>query len=159
VFFRNKGFSAINHIPSGDDDLFINRVANGHNTAVVLDPEAFTLSAPKQTWKDWKRQKSRHYSTGKFYKKGHQLLLGLYTATYFFFYPLFVLSLVFFDWRLALIPLGVRLLTVGIVWNKAMTRLRESDLFGWFLFWDVWMFFYYIIFATSLWKKPRKTWN
>jgi len=159
VFFRNKGFSAINHIPSGDDDLFINRVANGHNTAVVLDPEAFTLSAPKQTWKDWKRQKSRHYSTGKFYKKGHQFLLGLYTATYFFFYPLFVLSLVFFDWRLALIPLGVRLLTVGIVWNKAMKRLRESDLFGWFLFWDVWMFFYYIIFATSLWKKPRKTWN
>src|SRR5690349_11291019 len=27
LFFRNKGFSSINHIPSGDDDLFINRVA------------------------------------------------------------------------------------------------------------------------------------
>ena len=159
VFFRNKGFSAINHIPSGDDDLFINRVANSHNTAVVLDPEAFTLSAPKQTWKDWKRQKSRHYSTGKFYKKGHQFLLGLYTATYFFFYPLFVLSLLFFDWRLALIPLGLRLLTLAIVWHKAMKRLGEEDLFGGFLLWDIWLFFYYIIFAPSLWRKPRKTWN
>ena len=28
VFLRNKGFSSINHIPSGDDDLFINQVAN-----------------------------------------------------------------------------------------------------------------------------------
>ena len=27
VFIRNKGFSSINHIPSGDDDLFINKVA------------------------------------------------------------------------------------------------------------------------------------
>ena len=27
LFFRNKGFSSINHIPSGDDDLFINQVA------------------------------------------------------------------------------------------------------------------------------------
>ena len=50
LFFRNKGFSAINNIPSGDDDLFINRVANKHNTSVVLDPQAFTLSKPKQTW-------------------------------------------------------------------------------------------------------------
>ncbi|HEY1112899.1 MAG TPA: glycosyltransferase [Chitinophagaceae bacterium] len=159
VFFRNKGFSAINHIPSGDDDLFINRVANGKNTTVVLDPEAFTLSKPKQTWKDWKRQKTRHYSTSKFYKKSHQFLLGLYTGSYFLFYPLFVLSLVFFDWRLALIPLVVRLLTLAIVWRKAMKRFNEDDLFGWFLFWDIWLFFYYIFFASSLWKRPRKSWN
>lgn len=159
VFFRNKGFSAINHIPSGDDDLFINRVANKHNTTVVLDPEAFTLSEPKRTWKDWKRQKSRHYSTGKFYKKSHQFLLALYTGTYFLFYPLLVLSLIFFDWRFALIPLVVRLVTLAIVWKKAMKRLNEEDLFGWFLFWDLWLFFYYIIFAPSVWKKPRKSWN
>ena len=159
VFFRNKGFSAINHIPSGDDDMFINRVANKHNTTVVLDPEAFTLSEPKRTWKDWKRQKSRHYSTGKFYKKSHQFLLALYTGTYFLFYPLLVLSLIFFDWRFALIPLVVRLVTLAIVWKKAMKRLNEEDLFGWFLFWDLWLFFYYIIFAPSVWKKPRKSWN
>ena len=28
LFFRNKGFSAVNHLPGGDDDLFINKVAN-----------------------------------------------------------------------------------------------------------------------------------
>jgi glycosyltransferase involved in cell wall biosynthesis len=159
LFFRNKGFSAINHIPSGDDDLFINRVANKENTSVVIDPEAFTLSRPKQSWKEWKKQKNRHYSTGKFYKSSHKFLLGLYTASFFFFYPLFVLSMIFFDWRWSLIPFATRCITQGIIWNKTMKKLNEQDLFRWFFFWDIWMFFYYIIFAPAVWKKPKKTWN
>jgi glycosyltransferase involved in cell wall biosynthesis len=159
LFFKNKGFSSINHIPSGDDDLFINQVATKHNTTVVLDPDTFTLSAPKTTWKDWMRQKSRHYSTGKFYKTSHKILLGLYTFSFFFFYPLFVVSLFAFDWRYVLIPFGVRLLIQGFIWNKAMKKLGEGDLFPLFFFWDLWQFLYYIIFAPSLWKKPKKTWN
>ncbi|HUC81806.1 MAG TPA: glycosyltransferase [Flavisolibacter sp.] len=159
LFFRNKGFSSINHIPSGDDDLFINKVASRHNTTVVMDPDAFTLSTPKQTWRDWMRQKGRHYSTGKFYKTSHKILLGMYTASFFFFYPLFVASLLFFDWRFALVPLVVRYLVLGVIWSKAMKKLGEQDLFPLFIFWDLWQFFYYILFAQSLWKKPRKTWN
>ncbi|MGZ3839013.1 MAG: glycosyltransferase [Flavisolibacter sp.] len=159
LFFRNKGFSSINHIPSGDDDLFINKVATRDNTAIVLDPEAFTLSKPKQTWREWMRQKNRHYSTGKFYKTSHKFLLGCYTFSFFLFYPLFLAGALFFDWRWSLIPLFVRLTTQGIIWKKAMKRLNESDLFSWFLFWDLWMFIYYIIFAPALWKKARKTWN
>lgn len=159
LFLRNKGFSSINHIPSGDDDLFINQVATKNNTTVVLDPDAFTISAPKTSWKDWMRQKSRHYSTGKFYRKSHQFLLGLYTASFFAFYPLFVLSLIFFDWRYALAAFGLRLITQAIIWKKAMKQLGEEDLFPLFLFWDVWLFFYYILFARSVYKKPRKTWN
>jgi glycosyltransferase involved in cell wall biosynthesis len=159
LFFRNKGFSSINHIPSGDDDLFINQVANRHNTAVMLDPQAFTLSAPKQSWREWMRQKNRHYTTGKFYKPVHKWLLGLYTFTLFLFYPLFVASLIWFDWRWSLIPLGLRLLALGIVWNKAMKRLDEKDLFPLFLFWDIGMFFYYLLFAPALWRRPRKSWN
>src|SRR6476469_6937558 len=93
LFLRNKGFSAINNIPSGDDDLFINKVAHKGNTAVVMDPEAFTFSAPKTSWNDWLRQKNRHYSTGKFYKTSHQFLLGLYSVTLFLFYPLCLASL------------------------------------------------------------------
>jgi glycosyltransferase involved in cell wall biosynthesis len=156
LFFRNKGFSSINHIPSGDDDLFINRVAHKHNTAVVLDPDAFTLSQTKQTWKDWMRQKRRHYSTGKYYKGSHKFLLGLYTFTFFLFYPLFVLSLLFFDWRLALIPYVAKMITQGIIWKKAMNKLQEDDLFPYYWLWDIWMFLYYIIFFPALWKKPKK---
>lgn len=159
LFFKNKGFSSINQIPSGDDDLFINKVATKENTAVVIDPKAFTISQPKQTWKDWMRQKNRHYSTGKFYKKSHQLLLGLYTASLFLVYPLFIASMVFFDWRWSLIPFVIRLVVVAFTWKKTMKRLGEEDLFGAFLFWDIWLFFYYIIFAPAVWKRPKKSWN
>jgi len=159
VFFRNKGFASINHIPSGDDDLFINKAANAKNTAIVVDKEAFTLSMPKKTWQDWKRQKNRHYSTGKFYKKSHKFLLGLYTLSLFLFYPLFVASLIFFDWRWALLPLVVRLCLQAVVLNKTMKRLGEEDLFPFFILLDLWMFIYYIIFAPALWKKPARRWK
>lgn len=36
VFFKNKGFSRALHLKYGDDDVFINEVSNGHNTAVEL---------------------------------------------------------------------------------------------------------------------------
>jgi glycosyltransferase involved in cell wall biosynthesis len=68
VFLRNKGFSSINQIPSGDDDLFINKVATAKNTAIVIDPEAHTLSEAKKSWGDWMTQKYRHYTTSKYYK-------------------------------------------------------------------------------------------
>jgi glycosyltransferase involved in cell wall biosynthesis len=159
VFYRNKGFTSINHIPSGDDDLFINKVANKQNTKVVLDHDAFTLSLAKPTWKEWKRQKSRHYTTGKFYKTSHKILLGLYTLSLFLFYPLLILSIIFFDWRWSLIPFALRLITQAIIFKKAMKKLGEEDLYPSFFLLDLWMFFYYIIFAPTLWKTPAKRWK
>jgi glycosyltransferase involved in cell wall biosynthesis len=159
LFFKNKGFSSINHIPSGDDDLFINKVATNKNTAVVLDKNAFTISKPKSTWKEWIRQKNRHYTTGKFYKTSHKFLLALYTVTQFLFYPFLAAALIFHIWWWSLIVLGVKWIVQGIIWNRSMKKLDESDLFPLFLFWDMWMFFYYILFLPSLWKKPKKNWD
>ena len=159
LFFRNKGFSSINHIPSGDDDLFINKVATKENTTVVLDPNAFTISQPKETWKEWMRQKNRHYTTGKYYKTSHKMLLGMYTASLFLIYPLFISSMIFFDWRWTLIPFALRLLIQIPIWKKTMKRLGEEDLFSSFMLWDVWLFVYYVIFAPAVWKRPRKRWK
>jgi glycosyltransferase involved in cell wall biosynthesis len=159
VFLRNKGFSSINHIPGGDDDLFINKVANKRNTAVVIDPEAITRSIPKTTWRSWLKQKSRHYTTAKYYKPKHKFLLGLYFITQFVFYPLLIASAILFDWRLALGLFGIRLLLQGFIFYKAMKKMDEKDLWPWFFFLDLWMFLYYIIFAPTLWKKPGKNWN
>ncbi|HLG40449.1 MAG TPA: glycosyltransferase [Chitinophagaceae bacterium] len=159
LFFRNKGFSSINHIPSGDDDLFINKVATKKNTAVIIDPEAITRSIPKRTWKEWRKQKSRHYTTAKFYKSKHKLLLGLYLITQILFYPLFAATFIFYDWRYAVALLTVKLLVQGYIFNKAMKKMEEKDLWPWFILLDIWMFFYYIIFAPALLKKPKRNWN
>src|SRR5579871_6397995 len=158
LFFRNKGFSALNHVPGGDDDLFINKVATKTNTAIVIDPDTFTLSEPKKTFAEWFRQKSRHYTTAKYYKSHHKLLLGLYSLTHLLFYPLFFISL-FFNWKLALLVFGLRFLLQGYVFQRSMQKLGEEDLFPWWWLLDIWMFFYYLIFSTALWKKPRKGWK
>lgn len=159
LFLRNRGFSAINHIPSGDDDLFINRVATKKNTRVVIDPDAITRSIPKTTWTGWLRQKARHYTTAKFYKPQHEFLLGLYFITQFIYYPLAVLSICLFDWRWALGVFGLRFLWQSIVLFCSMRKLGEGDLWPWFLLLDMWMFFYYLIFAPALWRRPTRSWN
>jgi len=158
LFFKNKGFSSINHIPSGDDDLFINKTATKKNTAVVIDRDAITRSIPRTTWTGWFRQKARHYTTAKYYKPKHKFLLGLYFFTQFIYYPLFIASLIFYDWRFALVVFGVRFLLQAFVFYKSMKKMGESDLWPWFFLMDMWMFFYYIIFAPALWKRPKKGW-
>lgn len=158
LFFSNKGFSAINHLPGGDDDLFINKVATSTNTNIVIDKETFTLSEPKKTFGEWFRQKTRHYSTAKYYRPLHKFLLGFYSFSLITFYPLFIAALLF-DWQAALIIYGSRLLLQGFIMYKAMDKLEESDLFIWWWLLDIWMFAYYLIFVPALWKKPRPTWN
>ena len=159
LFFKQKGFSSINHLPGGDDDLFVNKAANRKNVAVVIDKDASTLSIPKKTWKSWINQKYRHYTTAKYYKPIHKFLLGLYTLTQFFFYPLLIVTAIFYGWLPALIVFGTRFLIQGLIYFFAMKKLNEPDLWPIYLLLDIWMFFYYIIFAKSIWQKPQRSWN
>ena len=82
TFFANKGFYTHKNVLGGDDDLFINEVATGQNTAVCIDPDTFTWSIPKETWADWRIQKRRHLNVGKYYKTGHKIRLGLLTGSH-----------------------------------------------------------------------------
>ncbi len=159
VFFRHKGFSAHNHVPGGDDDLFINMAATRSNTAINIDPDTFTLSEPPRTWKQWIRQKTRHYTTGKYYKARHKFLLGLYAISHFLFFPLVAAVWIWVGWKEALIVFALRMLIQGIILFKVTRKLGERDLFPWFMVLDIWMFFYYLLFATAPLKKPRSNWN
>lgn len=82
LFFANRGFYTHMNVLGGDDDLFLNEVATGRNTAVCLNPETFTWSKPKETWPEWRLQKRRHMAVGKYYKTGHKIRLGLLTGSH-----------------------------------------------------------------------------
>ena len=159
VFFRHKGFSAHNHVPGGDDDLFINKATTKENTRIVIEKDSFTLSEPATSWKQWIRQKKRHYTTSKYYKGIHKFLLSLYAFSLFLFYPLFIASLFLVDWRWALAVFGVRFVIQAMIIFKTTRKLDEKDLFPWFVFFDAWMFFYYLFFASALFKKPKREWK
>jgi glycosyltransferase involved in cell wall biosynthesis len=160
VFIRNKGFSSINQMPSGDDDLFINQVANKKNTAIVIDKDAHTISEPKTTFHDWMSQKYRHYTTSKYYKKQHSFLLALYAISQFLIYPLLAVALIFTKEYILLVSIwGARFIIQGIVLRITMKKLNELDLWPWYLFFDIWSFFYYIFTLPSVWKAPNKNWS
>ncbi len=159
IFFRHKGFSAHNHVLSGDDDLFINMAATKSNTKINIDADAFTLSEPAKTWGQYAKQKNRHYSTAKYYKSLHKFLLSVYAFTHFLFYPLLVASIILYNWKFTLIVFGVRFIIQSIVYFLGMKKLKEADLFPYFLLFDIGMFFYYLIFAFSIFKKPSKAWK
>lgn len=159
IFFRHKGFSAYNHVASGDDDLFINTAATKNNTKINIAPEAFTLSEPPATWRQWIKQKSRHYSTAKYYQPLHKFLLGLYSLSHFLFFPLLACSIILFSWQWSLFIFATRFMVQASVLYPAMKKLNEKDLFPLFFLFDVWMFFYYFIFAATLIKKPGAGWK
>jgi len=160
VFIRNKGFSSINQMPSGDDDLFINQVANSKNTAIVVDKDAHTLSEPKTTFNNWMNQKYRHYTTSKYYKAKHSILLGLYAISQFLIYPLLITALLLTkEYTLIASIWGTRFLIQGIVLRSTMKKLNELDLWPWYLFFDLWSLFYYLFTLPSVWKAPNKNWS
>lgn len=82
LFFSVGGFKSHYSVQSGDDDLFINQVANKRNTAVQFAPEAQTISEPKQSWGDWKKQKKRHFTTLPHYKPADRNLLAFSSMSY-----------------------------------------------------------------------------
>jgi glycosyltransferase involved in cell wall biosynthesis len=159
LFFKMKGFSSLNHIPGGDDDLFVNKIASKKNTAVVLDHDAFTISVPPTTFSAWWKQKARHYSTAKYYKPLHQFLLASYSVSHILFYPLLVLAAIFFSWQMALMVYGIRLIVQGTVMFLTLKRFKEKDLFPFFWLLDIWQWFYYIIFSVAIARKPSTTWK
>lgn len=159
LFMNNKGFSSINQIPSGDDDLFINQVANKRNTAIVIDHEAHTISEPKKTWNEWMSQKYRHYTTAKYYKTSHKFWLGLYSFSLFFIYPMLAISIIFYSWWMALAVFGVRLLLQALIMYKSMQKLNEKDLWPYFILFDLWMPLYFLFTLPAIWKRPQKNWN
>lgn len=126
LFFRHKGFLTHRHLPSGDDDLFINAAANRKNTSVVIHKDAITYSAPKRTWSAWYRQKTRHLSTGRYYKFKHKLLLGLFSLSQFLFYPFFILALFYQPFLYpTLILFGGKILLQMIIWSLSLKKLNE----------------------------------
>lgn len=160
LFFKVKGFASHYHIESGDDDLFVNEAATAGNTVSILRKEGMTYSVPKNTFKDWMRQKKRHTTTFRYYKWGSRFRLGLYGLSSYLLYPLFVLLLVF---QFELIPLlsifGAGLLIRMIVMYQSMKKMGEQDLFGYYPVLEAWLMMAYPLIQLRNRSTKKKKWR
>jgi cellulose synthase/poly-beta-1,6-N-acetylglucosamine synthase-like glycosyltransferase len=128
LFIKQKGFAPYSHIPSGDDDLFVNKAASRFNTRIAACPDCVTISEPKASLKEWVRQKRRHVSTAKYYKGSTLLMLGTITLSQYFFWFGFIVLLFTPWWNVAVALFSIRLLMQTFIYGKAMKKLGESDL-------------------------------
>jgi biofilm PGA synthesis N-glycosyltransferase PgaC len=158
VFFKNKGFASHQHVLSGDDDLFVNSIANKTNVALELNPQAFTYSEPSLSWNAWINQKVRHFSTARYYKKRHKVVLALLTISHFLFFSTLVTLLILkFEWHLLLILFIIRFGCQLLIFGKAMKVLEEGDLWWMIPLFDLFSFIFYpILTLTNLFVKVHK---
>ncbi len=124
-----RGFKNHYFLASGDDDLFVNEAGNKKNTSVVFNPDSITLSEPKTSFSKWWFQKRRHMTTGKHYKTGHKLLLGLYPLSLLIFYSLFAILMVIHNWwYIALSILAFRVLLQIIIFSRPLSIMGARDI-------------------------------
>ncbi len=144
---------------SGDDDLLVQLMGNANNVKVVYEQDAHTISDAKENYQGWKRQKQRHFSTGKLYTGKTKFFLSLYALAHAASW-LFFIILLFTPYRnIAYVVMGARCVTYWVLWSKAADKLGEEVLmnniiptdFGWAL--------YNFVFAPYIIWKNKSTWK
>ena len=147
MFFKHKGFYGMLDQKAGDDDLFVNKVSNRGNTAVVVSKQSVTWSVPKHTFKEWMIQKERHLSVSPRYRTSSKLRLLFEPTTRGLFYGLLIVAVVLTCLKIlpltalwvALGAFSLRFLWQIIIFNMS-ARLFGTKPFGISLIlWDIFL--------------------
>ena len=145
LFFANNGFAAHAHTLSDGDDLFVNQAATKQNVAVVYAEEAHTRSAPQNTFRDWIWKKSKHITTGKYYKSGQMFWLSLEPISRALMWASFCVLMVFCPfWQHVLAAFLVRMIIFMSVIGAAAKKLNEPGILWYSIFFDLVIPFVYL---------------
>ena len=158
LFFENKGFANHLHIASGDDDLFIQEIANKNNVSIEINEQAHTTSSVIEKWGEWTYQKRRHISTAPLYKIKFKVLLSIYPYTQFLFWTSFLLLFLFkAPLQICIILLLIKIFISYLVHYKAMKVLKVMDLY-WIhpLYEIVYLCIQGIFVLLNIVSKPKK---
>jgi len=158
LFFDNKGFARHSHLISGDDDLFVNEVANRNNTRIEISPESHTRSESKKTWKEWYFQKKRHLTTGPDYKILTKFLLSLEVLSRIIIYAGFIFLLVtaISEWIAVIIPFLIRLGIFITIFKIMGSRLNEKHLLVPSLLFDLFLPLFNVFILSSNYVEARR---
>lgn len=146
-------------LPSGDDDLLMRSSAHAGNTAVVSRSDAFTFTNAKKSWSEWKKQKQRHLSTGKLYRRRIRYTLGAYALSHGLLWFLFFALLLTQEWGMALVLMTLRSVLYWSIMVVTARRMREKGLWGWLPLCDAGWALYNFIFAPWILWKNKQQWT
>lgn len=160
IFFENKGFGPYINLQSGDDDLFVNKLANASNCSVELSQDSFTRSVPAGSFAALAKQKARHLSTSPHYTLASRFLLITEPLSRLIFYlSLIILMAVSSAWLIPLILFGIVLISKIIVVGKAQKALNEKDLLLFSLLFDIFSPFINIYFLIITRRNRNRSYE
>jgi hypothetical protein len=142
LFFDVQGFVHQNHLQFGDDDLFINRIANSCNCAIEYEKESYMISRSGSNFSHWFLLKTFRSKTRKLYGTPERFYLNFYN---------FLTTFSYIALGLALYPntnnliylliissiLVIKFTTQYICFGFAAAKLGEKRLAPYILFFDV----------------------
>lgn len=129
LFYKSGGFISQYKLQTGDDDLFINRVATKNNVRVEINHESFMHASFIPSFLFWFRKKQQQINTGKFYKTGTKFLRGKFRLSLLAFYGLLAALLIINYSILFVLGMFVlRLLTQLVIIKKCSSVLSERNL-------------------------------
>lgn len=134
LFYENKGYSKFLELFRGEDDLFINQVANDSNTRVETSKDSIVWINPDEyTQLDWKKDKVSYMVTSRYYSGSQSAIFGFDSFTRFLFIISFLASIVVgildFHWlvvAIAFIVWLVRFIISISVINTAARDMKEE---------------------------------
>ncbi|MCS7019542.1 MAG: glycosyltransferase [Cytophagales bacterium] len=166
LFLTNKGFNKFQRVIGGDDDLFINMVANANNTAVAIGAPTLVYSIPKTTWRAWWQQKRRHLSVGRYYRLSHRLWLGINVLTGFLsngiLWGALVTALLLQQWLPAVILaalIAIRWGFLGTITYICAKQLGDRFNIATWLLLDLAYTIYYLMAGLSVTVSKKVEWK
>ena len=145
LYYEHKGFTSHLNLQRGEDDLFINQVANGKNTQVEASIESVIRITAPHYKKNWHEDKLNYHLTSRLYKGFSRYLMGFETCTRLLFLLSVIACLVYGILMQSWVVLGtgillwiLRFIMQFIVFRKTSLALGERKFYTTLLLFD-WM--------------------
>lgn len=161
LFFEGKGFAAHMHIPTGDDDLFVNKHAHQQNTEIRIHPDTHVWGQASFSIIDYIRYRRSQNQTVKLYHRRHRNLLVLQSITHFLYYLLGIALVCFPETRYVTLSILVFYAVLrGFIYAKLFNRLGYPGLKWWMPVLDwIWILFLTLTAFVSIFVKEKPVWS
>jgi len=138
---------------SGDDDLFVQRVAGKRAATIVWmgTEESIVMTTAQKSWGTWFRQKMRHHSAGRFFAPRIKIAGLLYWVSM----AVVAAATMLYSWIAGVAWILVHALCIG----NAFCLLRAKDLILRLPILVPLYFAIQVLFPVAGFFKPQKTWK
>jgi poly-beta-1,6-N-acetyl-D-glucosamine synthase len=159
-FLQLSGFAPISHSLSGDDDLLMHQFQKSGkgNINIITKHESIVTSQTAETVRQFWRQKTRHFSAGKYYPIDKKIFYLIWHLSNLFIMILPIFSLVF---SFISISTSFRIIFAKLIIDFAFhiigfKKYNKLNLLKYFLFFEfIYPFYILIVGNIGLLKKPK----